>query len=318
MTGHRTRALEKCAGRFRAAWLGGRRRRRDEAGFIIVAVLWILAILAALIATYAVYVANAGVSLSVNDDRVQSEALISAALELTAYQLTSVDQTARPARGEFSFSMGRSNVAVEFLSETARIDLNAASKELLAGLFAALGASHDDAGYYADRVVAWRTKAANANSNSEADAYRTAGLSYQPRQGPFPAAGELPLVLGLPPALVEQALPFVTVYSGQSTVDVLDAAPQIIAALPGMSPDRLYAFLQQRASAPQNPQAVFALLGSAQSYASLDPGNAVRVTVGVAFANGRRVGAEAVILLLKDSDRPYRILYWRDDFDGAV
>src|SRR5579872_6760079 len=58
------------------------RRAADDRGFIIVAVLWILGLLAALVSIYAVYVANAGLSLSVNDDRLQAEALTSSALEL--------------------------------------------------------------------------------------------------------------------------------------------------------------------------------------------------------------------------------------------
>jgi general secretion pathway protein K len=33
--------------------------------------------------------------------------------------------------------------------------------------------------------------------------------------------------------------------------------------------------------------------------------------------NGRRVTAEAVILVLQDGDEPYRVLSWRDDFDGV-
>jgi general secretion pathway protein K len=32
--------------------------------------------------------------------------------------------------------------------------------------------------------------------------------------------------------------------------------------------------------------------------------------------NGRRVAAEVVILVLQDGDEPYRVLSWRDDFDG--
>lgn len=312
---HSTRGLKNSLRPFRPS---DSDQAPGESGFIIIAVLWILAVLAALISIYAVYVTNAAMSLSVNDDRLQSEALVSAALELTAYQLTAVDQASRPTRGQFSFRMGRSNVAVAFHSEAARIDLNAAPKELLSGLFTALGASPDDAGYYADRIIAWRSKPGDTGDNSEASAYRTAGLSYKPRQAPFQSTGELSLVLGLPPALVERALPFVTVFSGQSTVDVWDAAPQVVAALPGMSPDRLYAVLKQRDAVPQNTQSVQALLGSAQSYASEEGGSTTRVTVGIVFDNGRRVGAQAVILLLKDDDRPYRVLYWRDDFDDAA
>jgi general secretion pathway protein K len=30
------------------------------------------------------------------------------------------------------------------------------------------------------------------------------------------------------------------------------------------------------------------------------------------------VRAEVVILLLEDGDEPYRVLSWRDDFDGPI
>jgi general secretion pathway protein K len=293
-------------------------RGRGDDGFIVVAVLWILGLLAALISIYAIYVANAAVSLSVNDDRVQAEALVSAALELTAYRLTAVDEKSRPTQGNFSFRMGRANVAVEFRSEAARIDLNAAPKELLAGLFAALGARYSDAEYFADRIVGWRSKAQDPGSNDEADAYRTAGLSYAPRQGPFASVGELWLVLGLPPALVERALPFVTVFSAMATVNIQDARPEVVAALPGMSTDRLYAVLSQRGSGPENAEFLLGVAGPARSAATAEGSKASRVTVGLGFDNGRRVSAEAVILPLADADVPFRILSWRDDFDGPT
>jgi general secretion pathway protein K len=290
-------------------------RRPADDGFIVVAVLWILGALAALASIYALYVTNTAVSLSVNDDRLQAEALMTAGLELTAYQLSAQDTDARPGQGAFRFRMGRAAVAVDFRSEAARIDLNAAPKELLAGLFAGLGARPDAAEYYADRIVGWRQPGEAAGQNPEADAYRTAGLSYGPRQAPFSDAGELWLVLGLPPPLVERALPFLTVFSGRPDIDVMVAAPEVVAALPGMSPDRLYGILGQRGPGAANVQIVQSLLGSVQG-AGTQGSKAMRVTVGVAFDNGRRVGAEAVILPLDDADEPYRVLSWRDDFDG--
>jgi general secretion pathway protein K len=293
-------------------------RGRGDDGFIVVAILWILGLLAALVSIYAVYVANAAVSLRVNDDRVQAEALITAALELTAYQLSAKDVKSRPTHGHFSFRIERASVVADFRSEAARIDLNAAPKELLAGFFAGLGAPYTDAEYYADRIIGWRTKPKDGDLVNEADAYRTAGLSYAPRQGPFASAGELSLVLGLPAALVERALPFLTVFNGKATVNILDAAPEVIAALPGMSASSLYAILSQRGSSPQNAQSVLDLAGPAASSVTTEAGKAYRVKVNVGFDNGRRVGAEAVILPLTDGDEPFRVLSWRDDFDGAT
>ena len=72
----------------------------------------------------------------------------------------------------------------------------------------------------------------------EASAFRMARLGYQPRGAKFPHTNELSLVRDLPISLVERALPFVTVYSGRPQINILDAAPEVIAALPGMTQDR--------------------------------------------------------------------------------
>jgi general secretion pathway protein K len=297
----------------------------SDDGFIIVAVLWILGLLAALISIYAIYVINAAVSLSVIDDRAQAEALVSGALELTSYQLIAASGDAQPTRGDalptrgdFAYRMGRAGIAVSFRSEAARVDLNAAPKLLLAGLLAGLGARHQDAEYYADRIIAWRSQGQEEMQDDEVSAYRTAGLSYGPRHGPFASVGELWLVLGLPQALVARALPFVTVFSGLPAINVIDADPEVVAALPGMSPDRLYAILGQRGSGPANAQFIMDLLGPAREFATDKGSKATRVSVHMTFDNGRRVAAEAVILPQQDGDQPYRVLSWHDDFDGPA
>ncbi len=291
---------------------------KSNDGFILIAVLWILGGLAVLAAIYTLYVVNAATSLEVNNDRIQSDASVSAALELTAYYLGAVKPEERPTSGQFNFRIGGSNIAVGFRSEAARIDLNSAPKELLAGLFRVLGAEADAAGQYADRVIGWRSPASSPNPDQdrEVTAYRNAGLSYNPRQAPFTNVQELWLVLGLPPALVERALPFVTVFSGMSSINVMDAAPEVVAALPGMTPDRLDGVLKQRTALPSDARPLMQSLGSGQASATAAGSNATRVTVQVDLAKGRRINAAAVILLLEDAPDPYRVLSWTDDFDG--
>jgi general secretion pathway protein K len=293
-------------------------RAQNAEGFVLVAVLWILGGLATLAAIYAVYVVNAAASLSVNNDRLQVDASLSGALELTAYYLKAVDPAARPSSGTFSFPLGANRIAVGFVSEAARIDLNAAPKPLLAGLFRVLGAAPDSADYYADRIVGWRARSSEEveSRNKERAVYRAAGVTYDPREAPFTNVQELWLVLGLPPALVERAMPYVTVFSGLPSVNVIDAAPEALAALPGMSPDRLYDLLNRRAAQPVDPEAILASLGAVREAATAKPSKAYRVRVEVGLAQGRRVTAEAVILLLEDGPDPYRVLSWTDGFDG--
>jgi general secretion pathway protein K len=288
--------------------------RKD--GFIIVAVLWILAALATLASIISVYVINAANAFAVHDERLQGEALTRAAVELSLYNMAR-DPQAVPTRGSFVFRIGTASVAAEFNSEMARIDLNAAPKGLLSGLFVGLGAPAQAADSYADRIIGWRSPPA-PDVPDESGLYRAAGLPYSPRGAPFQHIAELGLVIGIPEVLVERATPFLTVYSGQAQVNILDAAPQVLAALPGMDPGRLNEILVQRALGPQNGQRLLALLGAAQPLGTLSGSKAVRVTARIAFDSGQRVTSEVVIFILEGGSDVYRIMTWRDDVDDPA
>ena len=294
-------------------------------GFILVAVLWIIAALATLATIFSVYLANTAVSLSLNDNSMQTEALISASLELTAYQVTVPKEAIAPTRGAFNFRLARANVAVNFISEAARIDLNAASRQLLADFLAALGTPRQDAERFAERIEGWRTKpraaptsaasapstASAASDDAEDALYRAAGRNYLPRRGPFAHIDELSLVVDMPPALIERAKPFVTVYSGKPQINVVDAAPEVLAAIPQMTPDLLNALTSARGTVA-DPQAISRMLGPLQDVATIEGSNAYRVQIRIRFDNGRQEAAEVVILTGLD-DKPYQVLSWRAD-----
>lgn len=289
----------------------------SERGFVIVAVLWILAALSALAMIFSVYIANSARALAVSDVSLQTEALASASLELTAYRLSAKDGDGRPAQGSFRYRLGGADVAVSFVSEAARIDLNAAPKELLRNLFFVLGADEQEAAEYADRIVAWRTRAPADKAETEQALYRAAGLAYSPRQAPFTHVNELALVLGIPRQLIERALPFVTVFSGSPDVDVLTAAPEIVAALPGMTTSGLSDFLNTRSGLPRDEAVVSAALGPAKAAGIVQQSKSFRVLTVISFANGRKTAVEAVIALGAEEE-PYRVLSWQDDMAPAA
>ena len=274
-------------------------------GFVLVAVLWILSAFAALAAIYSIYVANTAMAVAGSNDAIEADALMSASVELTAYQLIDMPEESRPARGAFNFRLGRATIAVEFCSEAARIDLNEAPKELLSGLFIVLGADPDAAVQYAERIIGWRTTPKTGGRDAEAALYQAAGLPYLPRGAPFDHVGELWLVLGLPPELVERALPHVTVFSGHDRINTRDAAPEVLAAIPGMAPD---------APGGARRAASAAARLAAQQFDAAEGAAATRVTARIAFDNGRRIASEAVILL-GDASEPFRVLSWQADID---
>lgn len=283
------------------------RNGTSSAGFIIVAVLWILGALATLAVIYSLYMRQTIVEFVDHDERLQAQALASSGVELAAYQLTA-DPGTRPLQGHFAFEQGGAEVAASFRSENSRIDLNFAPRELLAGLLIGLGVDTDDAFIYADRIIGWRTPLKSGGTDTEAEFYQAAGKSYGPRHGPFQHADELALVAEIPAALVDRILPYVTVYSGRPQVNVLVAPAQVLAALPGMAPERLQFLLTLRQGSPQD--VVSAQLGAAASYATLEASRANRVSINIRFRSGRRMQAQAVIFLSDADTEPYRILSW--------
>ena len=139
-----------------------------------------------------------------------------------------------------------------------------------------------------------------------------AGRAYSPRQAPFAHVNELALVLGLAPALVERTLPYVTVFSGAAGVDVMVAPPEVIAALPGMTPLKLKQFLGDRGSLVNDTAAISAALGGANGGTAAGKSQAYRIIVGLHFPDGRETASE-VVIGLRAKGVPYRVLSWQND-----
>ena len=113
----------------------------SEQGFVLVAVLWLLAALALLVTIFTVHLSASARAVSLNDSALKTEALVSAGIELAAYRLQLADEDKRPPEGAFHVRLSGTDISVSFITEAARVDLNAAPKELLAGLLSVLGAS---------------------------------------------------------------------------------------------------------------------------------------------------------------------------------
>ncbi|MES5482976.1 type II secretion system protein GspK [Bradyrhizobium sp. INPA03-11B] len=304
---------------------GNSGRSPADRGFVIVAVLWILLALSSLAIIFSAYLAASARALAASDLSLQTEALVSAGLELTAYQLTLTDEKTRPQYGAFHFGLDDASVNVGFTSEAGRVDLNYASKEMLIGLFVVLGASKDAASEYADRIVGWRTRPAPGSENVEAARYNA--LGYSPRQALFTHVNELALVAGIPEAFVDRVLPFVTVFNGSPDVDPKIAAPEVVLAIDKVSGKAQDGFGASalgsnvlgsnapgsNAAAP-NGLAAAAQAPNPQSAASTAQSPCYRIAISIRFRNGHRTTSEAVIAL-GDKVEPYRVLSWQNDLE---
>lgn len=309
----------------------GLRHVGAEDGLVLVAVIWLLALLGGVVSAMSIFATNSLSMIAVAGDRPQADAAIEAGLTQAVARLSS---TKEPAPGHGTFKVGDATVSFSFLAESARIDVNIASAELLAGLFARFGAPSDVATGYAGVIVALRGEppvAKDADGKAHPAGYdpneetpaAIAALTQAKKPSPGKADPHRPIadtlqlasVSGLPPALMARAAPFLTTYSGVAEIDPRWAAPLIIEALPGMTRERVRTLLDLRDRPNADAASLDDALGPAKALTTTKPVLATRVSVHTVLADGFTAAAEIVIIGYPDDRMPYRVLSWDDEAD---
>ncbi|HTP84775.1 MAG TPA: hypothetical protein VMQ11_17610 [Alphaproteobacteria bacterium] len=275
-----------------------RRRPRGERGIALVAVLWILVLLATLVLGFVVE-ARTGLRI-VHNDSETAEARAIADAGVTLAILGVFDPTPRSQwRGDGSvhalrYAGGTIQARVE--DEDGKLDANMAPVTTLRSLFQTLGAVDPD------RIA--------AAIDARRRAVRAAADPSVTGRPPPPAFTVLDDLRGLPGMTSElyQRLPdFVTVYSGQGSADPQTAPAEVLMSLPEVSPAQVQAYLAARVQ----PNGAPALQTGQQLLAS----SALRVFTIVSQArtpHGTTFTRRAVVTLTGVPDAPYRFLAWHE------
>lgn len=218
-------------------------------GIALVAVLWVVVLLAILGGTFLsamrAEMRMAHNLLAASQARLLAEAGINRAI----YELYRPDPGQRPVADGTLHDFRIPGAVVKFglLDETAKIDLNKAPRELLAGLFAAVDMDTDTRARLPDTIIDWRdSDVARQLLGAEDPDYLAAGLAYGAKDAPFDTVEELLLLPGMTHTVFARLAPFLTVHSGQTGVDPALAPAQVLAALPGMTPDMAQTYRQAR------------------------------------------------------------------------
>jgi general secretion pathway protein K len=192
-------------------------------GAALLLVLWLILLLSGLVAGYAL---GARVESLQGNGLARSAVAREAAragVEYAAARMLDPDPARRWAADgrDYGFDFDGIPVHVSVRDEAAKIDLNAASFELLQAFFAALGEPRESAVRLAGAVVDWRdadSLGQPAGGAEDAD-YAAAGLAWGAKDAPFDTVAELEQVLGMRPALYAAAAPYLTVHTGRAMPD---------------------------------------------------------------------------------------------------
>lgn len=291
-------------------------------GMVLLVVLWTIALCSALaMATAVSFRSFAGIG-AIDRDRTQSDALLTAGLEMAAGLSTEWPDKPLLER-ETMFDLSTGTVRASINDEGGHIDIGKASPDLLAALLRSVGASQSQADSLTQSIVAWRgrndDRSANNNPvNGNVASLATASASTDKAPSAFLTdVGQIAEVPGMRPEWVAAITPLTTVF-GAETVNPLTAPASVIASLPGIDRDRLAAFLAARRNFPNDAARLGEILGQAQRFVEAKPQQVVSVQIEVKLGDGYAAAARAVIVLLSHDSEPYRVLVWTPLSPSAV
>lgn len=273
-------------------------RHDRERGIALVAVLWILALLSVLVLGF---VAEARTNLRLTrNDRESAEARSIADAGVTLAILGAFDPAAATQwRGDGSIHRLRydhGTIRARIEDEDGKLDVNAAPVSALQSLFQTLGAAR------ADRIAA----AIDTQRHATMAAARAANDGAPPRPA-FASLDDLRGLPGMTPTLYARLPDFVTVYSGQGSVNPQTAPAEVLQSLPGADPAQIRADLaaRQPTSAPGATAAPGPQLASGSQLTVFTVVSEGRTRDGVVFTR------RAVVKLTGTPDAPYRFLAWQ-------
>lgn len=209
---------------------------QHEKGFILVLVIWIAVLLALLVTGFSFTTRSHLQMASATAESAKAEALADAGIQIAVLALASVkpDDTFLPRipinGTAFSCDLdGSAIITLRVQNEAGRVNLNLAGERLLLAFFIGLGASREEATRYANAVIDYRDPDDNRRqSGAEFKDYEAAGLPLGPKNAPFETVDELNRVLGLDPAIVAAAQPYLTVFSTAPGVDPRAASADLL------------------------------------------------------------------------------------------
>ncbi|AOG21373.1 type II secretion system (T2SS), K family protein [Acidovorax sp. RAC01] len=208
--------------------------RRTGSGAALIMVLWLVAALSLVVAAGARGVRQQTQRTALDLERLRSESLLDAAVQLVAQRLNS--EKGQPIGYKMQrMNLGKSEIWVEVTPSGGLVDVNVASEGLLRTLFQRAGAmSAGEAAILTSRVQDYidPDDTPGGVGGAEAAQYRAAGWPSLPRNGALEDRSELKSVFGMTSELYEIIAPHLGI-NGQQRIEVDSAPPALIDALTG-------------------------------------------------------------------------------------
>lgn len=275
---------------------------RRARGSALLLVLWVSALLAALLAGVVASSRSQSEAALSGSERIRAELAAEAGLAHAVAGLRAPAARTQwvPDGRPYAFEFDGARVTVRVVDVSGLLDLNASSPDMFSRLLVAAGVGGAQADQLAHSITAWR------------DGSGDPGRPH----GPFRAVEQLAAVPGMTDAVYARIKDDVTVFSGRNFPDVSYSGDLVLAAVQGVGADQAKLLVDGRRQRPGQPGA-----GNGQALGAVSNGPLTAGYGGVVerifstaeMPDGARVQLDVTLrlALTGGSARPYKVLDWR-------
>jgi general secretion pathway protein K len=219
-----------------------RASRRYARGAALMLVLWLVALLTALVGAFALMARTEGLQGRAVVGGVVGGSAARAGVEYALVRVASTDPRVqwRPDGRPYAWRYDGADVTVRIVDEDAKIDLNQSDVALLTGLAQAVGIERDRAERIAGAILDWRDPdpLTQPSGGAEDPDYASAGRPWGAKDAEFESVAELLQVLGVTAGDYARLAPHVTAFTGRARPEPAYASAAVLTAL-GLDGDAL-------------------------------------------------------------------------------
>ena len=240
------------------------RLRARGRGAALVLVLWLVALMAALIGAFAMTAQTEHLQARTLGGSLVAGQAARAGLEYALTRVSHADPRLQwqPDGRIHAWRFAGAALEIRIIDEAGKFDLNAAEPASLSALMRVLGTDPAQADAVAAAIADWRDgdDLTQPLGGAEDPQYAAAGLPWGAKDAPFETVAEVEQVLGMTPALYAALAPHLTIHSGLPLPDARFAAAPVLRAI-GVDPGPVLAN-RERPPQPGDPPFVGAGSGT--------------------------------------------------------
>jgi general secretion pathway protein K len=289
-------------------------------GFVLIAVLSVMALLSGIAVMMLVSSRNAIETAAIASDTLKMDAMIQSGMSIAAYQLFVLKAPADKISGQ-QIRLDQGTITLTVTTDAGKADLNTSSAKLLAAAYQASGLMTLTPQSFGARVVDWRdADDTTSDDGAETADYKAIGLTYGPGNRPFRSLGDLRWVPGVSAADIAALAGLVTIYNPRGRLDAFSAPSSLVGALPGVDAETVAEIIATRKTRTAASIAKLTdLLLVQSSLIDEELPNSYRVTLYIQPAGtGRSRGVEAVLTSGLATGSAFQVLHYDVDARIAV